>query len=128
VQLTWLANYRLATQKLRAHADAWGHPEWKTIDLVRNPSLALNPDVSYFITSVGMREGWFGHWVVRDSRGRVVRSGNYKLSDFFNAQRTDWVGARRTVNGTDRAALIAADAQKMHRLLGQSFLPCEAPR
>jgi putative chitinase len=35
-----------------------------------------------------------------------------KLSDFINAQNVDYVGARRIVNGTDKAELIAGYARK----------------
>jgi len=37
-----------------------------------------------------------------------------KLSDYFNSQTTDWINARRIVNGTDRAAVIASYARAFH--------------
>lgn len=37
-----------------------------------------------------------------------------KLSDYLNAKGSNWTGARYTVNGTDRAADIAAYAQKFY--------------
>lgn len=40
-----------------------------------------------------------------------------KLADYFNDKKTDWVNARRIVNGTDRAALIAGYAQEFHDAL-----------
>jgi putative chitinase len=30
-----------------------------------------------------------------------------KLADYFDGKRADWTGARRIVNGTDKAAVIA---------------------
>ncbi|ENN87813.1 hypothetical protein RHSP_47675 [Rhizobium freirei PRF 81] len=35
-----------------------------------------------------------------------------KLADYFSATATDWVGARRIINGTDRAIEIAGYAKK----------------
>lgn len=62
------------------------------VDLVRNRDLALDPEVSGRIVVIGMRDGLF--------------TGK-KLSDYFNAKKNDPVGARRIVNGTDKAKLIA---------------------
>jgi hypothetical protein len=30
-----------------------------------------------------------------------------KLDDYFNAKTDDWINARRIINGTDRASLVA---------------------
>ncbi len=87
VQLTWLANYERATRELLALGVLKS-----TESLVRTPDLALRPDVSAAIMIVGMTEGWF--------TGR-------KLADYFAGNRSDWVDARRIINGTDKAALIA---------------------
>ncbi|EGP57908.1 hypothetical protein G3A56_07265 [Rhizobium oryzihabitans] len=62
------------------------------VDLVGNPSLAMDPAISARIAIVGMAEGLF--------------TGK-KLSDYFNDKSDDAVGARRIVNGTDKAKLIA---------------------
>ncbi len=37
-----------------------------------------------------------------------------KLGDYFNATKTDWVNARRIVNGTDKAAQIAEIAKQFY--------------
>lgn len=79
VQLTWRTNYQKYEQIL-------GLP------LVANPDLVLRPDVSIFILVHGMRTGTF--------------TGK-RLSDYIHERRTDYVGARRIVNGTDRAVIIA---------------------
>jgi hypothetical protein len=63
------------------------------MNLVADPSLALRMDVSATILVRGMMEGWF--------TGR-------RLADYP----TDFVASRRVVNGTDRAAMIAAHADK----------------
>jgi len=62
------------------------------IDLVNNPSKALDPLISARIAVVGMAEGLF--------------TGK-KLSDYFNAKVDDPEGSRAIVNGTDKAKLIA---------------------
>lgn len=79
VQLTWLANYQRAKDKLGP-------------DFVNHPELALDPSLAAQIMFRGMSEGWF--------TGR-------KLGDYFTPQRTDAVNARRIINGTDRASEIA---------------------
>ncbi len=38
-----------------------------------------------------------------------------KLSDYFNATKTDWYNARRTVNGTDKAQTIADIAKMFYK-------------
>lgn len=79
VQLTGRANY------MKASGVVGGN-------LLTNPDLALRPDNAAYIMRSGMERGWF--------TGR-------KLSDYFNDGRTDPVGARRIINGTDKAQLIA---------------------
>lgn len=79
VQLTWKANYEKFAKLLK-------------VDLVSNPELALNLDVSTKILFVGMVKGLF--------------TGK-KLADYFEGAKEDWVNARRIINGTDKAQLIA---------------------
>ena len=78
VQLTWQRNY----QKM---SDFLG------VDLVANPALALNPKYAAQILVYGMMNGSFTR---------------KKLADYINDQSQDYYNARKTVNGTDRAALI----------------------
>lgn len=102
VQLTGRANY----QRM---GDLLG------IDLVGNPDLALVPLNAYRIACVGMAKGLF--------TGR-------KFSDYFNAQTTDWVKARRIVNGNDKAKMIAGYAESFFGILNASVreaLPLQAP-
>lgn len=68
-------------------------------DLVGNPDGALNPDLAARILVRGCSEGWF--------------TGK-KLSDYLPG---DYMGARRVVNGTDRADLIAGYAANFERAL-----------
>ncbi len=83
VQLTWDYNYKKASDKLR-------------VDFIKNPALLLEARYSVPIIIIGMTEGWF--------------TGK-KLSDYITLQKSDFVGARRIVNGTDKADLIAGYAK-----------------
>jgi len=82
VQITWEANYKRASEELG-------------VDLIKNKDLALDPNIAARIAVLGMIEGWF--------------TGK-KLSDYITLQKSDFVGARRIINGTDKAREIAAIA------------------
>ncbi len=69
------------------------------LDLIGNPDLALQPTVSAMILVKGCTEGWFT---------------SKKLSDYLPG---DYVNARRVVNGTDDANLIASYAIKFEEAL-----------
>jgi hypothetical protein len=79
IQLTYRVNYDALGKRIG-------------VDLVGNPSLALDVDISAEIAIVGMLEGLFT---------------KRKLTDFFNLKKDDPIGARAVVNGTDKAKLIA---------------------
>lgn len=79
IQLTHEENYKVLGERI-------------DVDLVGNPSLALDLDISAEIAIVGMLEGLF--------------TGK-KLTDYFNLKKDDPIGARAVVNGTDKAKLIA---------------------
>jgi hypothetical protein len=97
VQLTWEANYKKATARLRALGIIGSD-----IDLERDPALALRPDLAADILFYGMVEGWF--------------TGK-KLSDYFYGKISNPTDARRIINGTDKASLIAGyHAQFVHAL------------
>jgi hypothetical protein len=81
VQLTWRSNYERASRELG-------------VDFVKNPRLLLKPQYAAPILVVGMKEGWFTR-------------GEKKLSDYITLQRSDFINARRIVNGTDKAHSIA---------------------
>lgn len=84
VQITWNYNYEKFGKRLG-------------IDLLGQPDLALLHEYALPILVDGFEYGLF--------TGR-------KISDYINAGKTDFVGARRCINGTDRASEIAALAQK----------------
>ncbi len=89
VQLTWRTNYLRYSQILR-------------IDLVNHPDLAMNNNVALFILVHGFKTGTF--------TGR-------KITDFINSSRTNFVEARRVINGRDRAHEIAALARSYLRTI-----------
>jgi putative chitinase len=89
VQITWEENYAEFKKLLG-------------VDLVGNPELALDHEIASKICYWGMTKGKF--------TGR-------KLSDYFNDEKTDWVNARRIINGIDKATQIATHAKKFHQIL-----------
>jgi predicted chitinase len=86
VQLTWKANYQKFSDLLE-------------IDLVSEPELALDPENSWKILELGMSEGLY--------------TGK-KLADYVNEEKTDYKNARRVINGTDKAELLAGYAEKFY--------------
>ncbi|WP_428427983.1 hypothetical protein [Pararhizobium sp.] len=62
------------------------------IDLVSRPERAMEMDVAVDILFIGMQTGAF--------TGR-------RLGQYFSASKEDWTGARRIINGRDRAELVA---------------------
>lgn len=86
VQLTWLANYKKAS-------------EYFGVDYVRHPDYVMRPSDAANIMLWGMRTGAF--------------TGK-KLSDYFSGAKSDWYNARRIINGTDKAAHIAEIAKAFY--------------
>lgn len=74
-----------------------GYDNYLKYGIADNPEMALDPPKAIQILFDGMINGLF--------TGR-------KLGDYFSATATDWIGARRIVNGTDRAEEIAGYAKK----------------
>lgn len=89
VQLTWDYNYRKASTVVG-------------IDLVKSPDRALELGIATAILFSGMIEGWFT---------------SKKLADYINSAGADYKNARRVINGTDRAQLIAGHAVKFEAAL-----------
>lgn len=85
VQLTHLANYLKLGHILG-------------IPLDRNPSLALQLDIAIKIMFEGMTRGL-------SSKGDFT---NKSLEDYFSDTFNDPIGARKIINGTDKAKLIAS--------------------
>ncbi len=98
IQLTGRARY----QKMNELLGLAGTDD----DLVKYPDKALDPLISYRVTSEIMRNG--------------AVTGK-KLSDFINADKTDYTNARRIINGLDHAAELSAAATKFEAILRDSL-------
>ncbi len=84
VQLTWDYNYKKMGKLIGVGDDLYIHPD-----------NVLNHDTSYKIMSLGMRNGVFT---------------NVRLIQYLSGMKTDYVGARKIINGSDHAVEIAKDA------------------
>lgn len=93
VQLTWLRNY----QKAQDTVFDFNQLTRGGVPFVTNADLALKPVNAAQIAINGMVHGWF--------------TGK-RLADYLTADKTDYVNARRIINGTDKAELIAGYAQQ----------------
>lgn len=91
VQLTWDSNYERADRELGLKGA-----------LLRDFNLAMRQDIAAKIMFVGMTEGWF--------------TGK-KLADYLAGDKADYVGARRIINGTDKAKTIASHAAVFEKAL-----------
>lgn len=106
VQITGRRNYKFAGGELG-------------VDLVASPDRALEPEVAAPILYRGMADGWF--------TGRPMA----RYIGPNTAERADYAAARRVVNGTDRADLIAGYAVAFERALraaGNTTQPVEPPK
>jgi hypothetical protein len=100
VQLTWEQNYHRASKELG-------------IDLTTDADKVMEPEISAEILVVGSRDGWF--------------TGK-KLADYITLQKSNYRGARRIINGTDKAAAIAEIAREYEEaLLAEGYGLEEAP-
>lgn len=99
VQLTWKSNYELMDDYLKSR-----FPN-EMVDLVNNPDQAMIPKYAIEIMFHGMQAGLF--------------TGK-KFIDYFSINedgtilKDDWVGARRIINGLDKANLIANYAKRYY--------------
>ena len=88
-QNTWLDNYKYIKQRTG-------------VDVDNNPNLLLDSKLSAEVTVLAMKEGWYT---------------SKKLSDYINDKKKDLLGARRIVNGNDKAKQIADIAVVMEKAL-----------
>ena len=93
VQLTWARNYKSMGKALN-------------LPLFLHPDLALRYDVAYKIMSYGMIHGTFT---------------GVSLSRYINEGKTDYLNARKIINGTDKADLIAGYATAIEQMLLSSL-------
>lgn len=72
------------------------------IDLLTNPDFALHPKIAALILVHGMVHGTF--------------TGK-KLSNYINKSITDYIGARKVINGSDKSQLIAKYAAEFEKYI-----------
>lgn len=93
VQITWADNYQRIGKLLG-------------VDLYHKPELALDPGISAQIAIGGMVGGWFtGH----------------KLTEYITDTKQDFINARRIINGTDHASLVAGYATRFLDAINKSL-------
>lgn len=84
VQITWRENYAKFS-------------ELTGEDLIKNPELALDHNIALYILLYGFKHGTF--------------TGK-KITDYININGTDFLRARRCINGNDQAMKIAKYAEE----------------
>ena len=99
VQLTWIENYAKASKALG-------------VNFVKDPDRVMEPKLAAAIMFVGMSEGWFTE---------------RKLTDYILGTKVDYVGARRIINGTDKAKQIAGYAVAFETALLAASYRAEYP-
>ncbi|MEZ2602855.1 peptidoglycan-binding protein [Kluyvera intermedia] len=97
VQLTWKENYQKAQDVVIDFRTMTND-----VPLVMQPDAAMTPWVAAQIAINGMSQGWF--------------TGK-SLGDYLTDTSTDYVNARRIINGTDKAQTIAAYAEEAEAAL-----------
>ena len=85
----------------RGYVQITGRRNYTAFGIAANPDAALDPVIAHRIMRDGMMLGKFGE----------------RLSKYVNPTRTDYVGARRSVNGTDKAELIRGYASGFEHCL-----------
>lgn len=90
-QNTWYENYLKLTTEAKKQGKDW--------DFINRPELLLQPQPSIWATFEAMSKGWY--------TGK--RLGNY-----LNDVTTDFVNARKIINGLDKAKLISEYAEKFY--------------
>jgi len=99
VQLTWKKNYE-------------NMGKWLGVDLVADPSKAMDPKVAAAITYEGMLRGMFTAKKLSDFLDGVDETDEKDFAEFKTA--------RKIINGTDKAADIAKYAVKFEKALRAS--------
>lgn len=96
VQLTWLFNYEKAKTRLG-------------FDFVKYPDAVMDPKWAVRILFEGMAEGWF--------TGKSFKSYIDGIDESDAEDGREYEGARRIINGTDKAKQIAGYALKYEEAL-----------
>lgn len=89
----------------RGYVQITGRANYKRFGMADAPEQALDPRIAFVILSGGMQRGVF--------------TGK-KLSDYISDTGKDYKGARKIINGTDKAAMIAGYAVAFEKILRDS--------
>lgn len=89
IQITWKENYAKFSKQIGE-------------DFVKNPDLVMVPKYAFKIMIDGFINGSF--------------TGK-KITDYINSSKKDYKGARKCINGVDKAELIASYALKFESIL-----------
>jgi hypothetical protein len=100
VQLTWKGNYKRAALALG-------------VDFVRHPDRVMEPANAATIMFQGMRDGWF------TGKG---------FADYINDRDTDYINARRIINGMDKAKTISNYANKFESAINAQMQAPQEPK
>jgi putative chitinase len=92
VQLTWYENYN-------------GMSKILSLPLLTNPELLLTMEVSVKVMIEGMTKG----------KSKFGDFTGVSLETYFNSKKTDWVNARKIINGLDKSELIAGYAKEFYK-------------
>jgi Chitinase class I/RTX calcium-binding nonapeptide repeat (4 copies)/von Willebrand factor type A domain len=104
VQLTGRVNYEKFGRAL-------------SLDLLNKPDIATDPFIAAKILAYGMKQGTFVASGKKKKDGNFQFSSKQNLSEYLTLEKEDYSNARRIVNGTDRAELIASYAENYERIL-----------
>jgi putative chitinase len=102
VQITWHDNYLHGGQIVGE-------------DLVNNPDLALRKDIAAKLMFAGMTDEKIIFEDFSDTKNFTFTGKS--LEDYFNDTTEDWINARRIINGTDHAVMIAETSKKFYEHL-----------
>jgi hypothetical protein len=97
-QLTWYENYENMNRVLKL--------EGSENDILLHPEKALDPVISYKVAAYAFVNGTF--------------TGK-KISDYINDKQTDYINARKIINGLSSATLIANDAKIFEKILRETL-------
>jgi putative chitinase len=95
----------------RGYCQITGRTNYRKFHIEDNPEAALDPPVAFRILEDGMRNGGF--------------TGK-KLGDYITSSGTDYKGARRVINGQDRAGEIAGYARNIEHFLREATISAAA--
>ena len=74
------------------------------VDILTDPNAVLTKEISWFILETGISY-------------RPLSFSGVVLTDFINDEKTDYLHARKTVNGMYRAAMIAEYAEEFYSII-----------